>query len=456
MRIAILTGILAFTLPLDAQQQARTLKEPHTGGSPNIHVAAHVPLGAGETVSDIEMEQELSRPYVYLGRFAFGRSGTPAVGVDVVDIGNPDAAKVIYRWRIENQELHLGGGLDNKYFKLRGRYYDVQSTQFRPGGPDGEVGAVVLDVTGLPDTSAVREVSRIHAPDTPGGFHNIFAYKHSDGRVLLFATTNGPHANVYDMERLLAGQADQALVGRVPVPEVPGARMRAYHDFYVGYDPATRQDEFYGAGLSGYFLFDVSDPAGPELITSITGTAGMSIAHTMTPTPDGRYVVTEMEYQYTPLRIFDLKPGLDRDVETISRPVGAWLASWDGNPHNHEVRWPYVFVSGYMDGLQVFNMMDPSNPYTVGYYYTCGCLLPEGAGGAGAVGGMDGAWGVDVRNADGMITISDLRTGFWAFKMDGFDGWNGHQWGMPNVSSAQDWDNGPDGVPGPTRVSALE
>ncbi len=107
-----------------------------------------------------------------------------------------------------------------------------------------------------------------------------------------------------------------------------------------------------------------------------------------------------------------------------------------------------------MDGLQVFNMMDPSNPYTVGYYYTCGCLLPEGAGGAG--GGMDGAWGVDVRNADGMITISDLRTGFWAFKMDGFDGWNGHQWGMPNVSSAQDWDNGPDGGPGPTRVSALE
>ena len=30
---------------------------------------------------------------------------------------------------------------------------------------------------------------------------------------------------------------------------------------------------------------------------------------------------------------------------------------------------------------------------------------------------------------------------------------NGHQWGMPNVSSAQDWDNGPDGAPKPQRVS---
>ena len=52
-----------------------------------------------------------------------------------------------------------------------------------------------------------------------------------------------------------------------------------------------------------------------------------------------------------------------------------------------------------------------------------------------------------MRNADGLIVISDMTTGFWAFKMDGFDGWNGHQWGMPNISSAQDWDNGPDGAP---------
>ena len=145
MRIAILTGILAFTLPLDAQQQARTLKEPHTGGSPNIHVAAYVPLGAGETVSDIEMEQELSRPYVYLGQFAFGRSGTPAVGVDVVDSGNPDAAKVIYRWRIENLELHLKMDglrrLERTLQAPRPVLPNVQSSQFQDwdNGPDEEV-----------------------------------------------------------------------------------------------------------------------------------------------------------------------------------------------------------------------------------------------------------------------------------------------------------------------------
>ena len=46
-----------------------------------------------------------------------------------------------------------------------------------------------------------------------------------------------------------------------------------------------------------------------------------------------------------------------------------------------------------------------------------------------------------------VIVISDQVTGFWAFTMDGFDHWNGREWGMPNISSAQDWDNGPEGAP---------
>ena len=56
---------------------------------------------------------------------------------------------------------------------------------------------------------------------------------------------------------------------------------------------------------------------------------------------------------------------------------------------------------------------------------------------------MNGAWGVDVRNADGLIVVSDIETGFWAFKMEGFSGWNGLDWGQPNISSVQDWENGP-------------
>jgi hypothetical protein len=420
------------------------------GGSSNLHVLAHVPLGAAFTSTNLEIEQELNRPYVYASRMFVH-------GMDVIDVRNPRRPTIIYSWRIQAPELHLGiGGMDNKYFKHQGRYYDVLAVQFEQGGPDADLGAVVFDVTGLPDTSKIREVGRIRAPDVTGGFHNVFAYKHSDGRALLFAS-NGPHANVYDMGKFLAGDARSGLVGLVPVPDTTNQSPNAchsilcsYHDFFVGYDPAGRRDVFYGAGSGGYFVYDVTSPEEPRLLTSIVGSAGIRFGHTFTPDPTGRYVIAETEYQYAPLRVFDLKPGLDGTLKTISRPIGAWTADWRALPHNTEVRWPYVFVSTYEDGLQVINLMDPTNPYTVGHYYTCECPHLKGyATTPNPIGGSiyDGAFGIDVRNADGLIVIEDFRTGFWTFRMDGFDGWNGRQWGMPNISSAQDWDNGPEGAP---------
>jgi hypothetical protein len=50
--------------------------------------------------------------------------------------------------------------------------------------------------------------------------------------------------------------------------------------------------------------------------------------------------------------------------------------------------------------------------------------------------------------------ITDMNTGAWFFKLDGFNGWNGEDWGMPNVSSAQDWDHGPSGARPPTAAKA--
>ena len=229
--------------------------------------------------------------------------------------------------------------------------------------------------------------------------------------------------------------------------------VRAYHDMYAAYDPATGQDKFYGGGYGGYFVYDISNLNEPTLLTSITGVAGVSWGHTFTPTPDGRYAVGETEYQYAPLRIYDLKPGLDGEVATINHSIGAWTANWKNLSHNHEVRWPYVFVSGYEDGLQVFNMQDPTNPITVAYYDTY--LGPHKVGVCRDK-VCNGAFGVDVRNADGLIVVGDMSTGFWTLRMEGFQGWNGRNWGVPNISSAQDWDNGPEGAEGSLARAAAD
>src|SRR6185295_18956708 len=94
---------------------------PGGQGSGNIHVAAHVPLGRMFTVTDIDVEQELSRPYVYLARM---HGSTHSAGFSIVSVKDLSRPRLLYTWRIEQPELHVGaGGLPNKYFKHRGRYY---------------------------------------------------------------------------------------------------------------------------------------------------------------------------------------------------------------------------------------------------------------------------------------------------------------------------------------------
>jgi len=104
----------------------------------------------------------------------------------------------------------------------------------------------------------------------------------------------------------------------------------------------------------------------------------------------------------------------------------------------------------------VFDLKDPKHPKTDGHYYTCLCKHEDGFGGnpdngwktaADAPSVEQGAFGVDIRNRDGLIVLSDMRTGLWLFKMDGFTGWNGHAIGMPNISSVQDYEHGPEGAP---------
>jgi len=424
--------LLAAAIPLSAQQTPWT---PLNRGSDNMEVLGHLPLGARLSVADMDIEQEMHRPYAYVARMVYGDEGPK--GTDIISIEDPENPELLYEWRIENQELHQRtGGMDVKHFKWDDRYYLVQSLQFGAGGPNNDLGAVILDVTGLPDPSTVREVARIREPDMPGGFHNIFIYKHQNDRVYLFTTANAPGALVYDLGMIVEGDLENARVGMVPIPESPfGGGGGSYHDFYVGYHPDTGEDRFYGGGTGGYYIYDVTDLARPELRVTLTGISGVSRGHTFTPSPDGRYVIAETEYQYAPLRIFDLQPALEGRAQNIRSPISAFTADWRHLVHNHEVRWPFVFASGYLDGLQIFNLQDPLNPVTVGYYDTY--LGPPNTD---RYSQFNGAFGVDVRNEDGLIVVSDMSTGLWTFRMDGFQGWDGEDWGYPNISSAQDWD----------------
>jgi hypothetical protein len=443
-RLVVTLSLVGLATTVRAQDPgaAAASTEKH-GGSQSVHMLQHVVTHPGAwKAANIEIEQDPGRPYVYI-------SGFVNYDAQIYDISNTSAPKKIFDWAIEHPELHRGiGAMDGKYFKIGSRYYYAQSYQFMQGSPDADLGAVIFDVTGLPDPKKVKEVARIHYAKSPGGFHNTFAYKHSDGRVLYIATVAEPKAVVYDLGKVVSG-ADSStwMVGAIPNP-TPFRQIMSgsYHDFYVGYDPATHQDKFYGAGLGGFSVWDITHPDAPKQLFTITG-FGIDVAHTITPSPDGNIVVTETEYQYTPLRIYDVTAAQQGKMANVDIPISAWAADWHDLAHNHEVRWPYVFVSAYEDGLQIFDLKDPKHPKSDGHFYTCDCEHEHGFGGTPDNGWqsttsvMQGAFGVDVRNSDGLIVISDMRSGLWLFKMDGFTGYNG------GVSSVQDYSRAPGSTP---------
>lgn len=380
-------------------------------GSRNIRVAGQLLIDGG--TAGLAVEQAPDRPYAYLA--TRGKLGG-FVALDLTDIASPAPVAL---W-----SLAESGGHDLTLFARQDRHYLVQATSS---------GAVVINVTGMPDESRLQEAAQI--PEE-GGFRKLFAYRHSDGRALLLATGGGP-VFVYDLAGVLDGT--DALVTTFGPPEQVDTATSGFEAVFAGYEPESGQDRLYGAGSGGYYVYDFSNPANVRLLVSISS-AAVQRGRAVTPTPDGRYVVTAAGYRTAPLRVFDLQAALDGDLPRIRTAVGAWTANWRNDYTDLQMRWPFLFAAALEDGVQVVNIRDPLNPYTDAYYRT---TLGEPDAGLSAP--PRGVFRISVRNHDGLIVASDLDTGFWAFYLEAFSGWHGHAWGVPHMSSAQDWENGPDG-----------
>jgi hypothetical protein len=392
-----------------------------SGGSPDIEVVAHIPLDGYFSSAGVDVEQDLTRPYAYVGRMM------EWAGFTIISLADPQHAHVIYDWRIPDAARHIGyGGENGRYFRLGTRSYYILTFNFRKESPlDADLSAIVFDVTNLPDTSTVREVARVHG----GRMSDVFPYKHSDGRTLLFMSrVDALYAEVIDAAKLVSGDKNEGRIGKVPIPETNLKHVTdGYHELYVAYDPVRHQDKFYGGGLStGFHVFDVTKPETPRFLFSVAeGENWYGEGHTITATPDGRYAIVNTEQPYSPLMFFDLADGIAGKTTVVDRPIGAWTADWHDTNHSMDVRWPYLFVAAYEDGLQVVNIVDPTRPTTIGWYYTCNCAHGTGWDGYDERHGRSvrtGAADVRVRNADGLIVVDDYTSGFWAFRLRGFNG----------------------------------
>ena len=432
--------LLLFVVALVGIRTARARQNGTPYSSRNIEFVSHHPLGGtlavtGETTGgfealgrrtgDLTIEQDENRPFVYVAR-RFNPSGFTAL-----DLSTPSEPDILYEWNFASN--HDGvGATDITHFKANDRYYVVLGVQFTKDDPDSELAAIVFDVTEIA-SGKVKESARIRRV---GGYHHLFAYRHSNNITLLFGAGGGT-LDGFDVQSLLSGNTTPVFEIEIP-EEIPNVDY-GFHDMQAAYHVESEVDRLYTSGAGGYYVYDISDPINPSLIATVSS-AAIQIGHGISPIPDGSLIVTTAGYRASPLRIFDIQPAFGESPVQIRTALGAWVANWKNQTENMAVRWPFVFAASMEDGFQVINIRNPLEPYTAGYYLT---WAGKSSAVSDAATERTGAWDIDVRNSDGLIVVTDSNTGLWAFRMDGFQGWDGRGWGYPNISTVQNWENGP-------------
>ncbi|MEO0559460.1 MAG: hypothetical protein AAF170_14890 [Bacteroidota bacterium] len=369
-----------------------------TMGSRNVTLHAHLPLGGGSHGSLVLDSQ---RPLVYIAR-----SGESS-GVDIVVIDDPAAPRVASSWRA-------------------GLAQDVTDLAILHDGDTPHLAVGTDQGLYLLTVSAEGEVET-DTPVTGDPVHAMFAYHAGDGDRLLFVATR----DVVEIRNM----ADIAeVVGTLELPEDVRGPERRFRGLYAQYDLETDTDRLYTARTGGYGVVDVTDPASPTPITSVSS-AAVQVGVGVQAFPDGSHLVTTANYPTAPIRLFDLRPALSGEISQTRVAVGAWTDNWRRHAERFEVRWPYLFVASGTEGLRMVNLRNPFEPFTTAYFHTYD--------GPVTADGPRGAVDVAVRDADGLVAVSDETTGLWLLAIEDFTHWDGRGWGVPNLSSTQRWDTLP-------------
>lgn len=170
------------------------------------------------------------------------------------------------------------------------------------------------------------------------------------------------------------------------------------HDCFVRNDTA-----YLNAANQGLHVWNFADPHNPVALGSLDWYPDQGYNHSGWLSEDGKTYVFADETEGKRMKVCDVS-----DLTDI-RVLGLFNSGVSENtiPHNLMLANNYVYVSHYNDGLQIFDITDPENPFVAGYYDT---FLEESAS------NFRGAWGIYSFLPSGRILISDRHTGLYAFQ----------------------------------------
>ena len=296
--------------------------------------------------------------------------------VHIFDVTNPEAI-------VEIDRIEPGDNTVWRDFKTYQNYLYIASDNTSEG-------LQIFDLSNLPDgVEFVKKTTEFFS-----GTHNIYIDE-DNGR--LYNVGAGTTITVID---IATDPENPTLLHNY---NHPGGGY--VHDIYVKDNIAYASQAY-----DGYYIYDFTNPTEPVVLGSVE-TNGYN--HSSWVTEDGQTAIFAEEVPTgLPMGSADLSNLANGEINVLTYFKFPLLApAHEGStPHNPYIIGDKVYTSYYEDGLMIFDISDPANPFLTGYYDT----YPSNT----TYNGYAGCWGVYPFLPSGNILVSDMANGLFILEFD--------------------------------------
>ena len=248
----------------------------------------------------------------------------------------------------------------------------------------------IFDLSGLPNV-----VTKVY--DSQAFFsncHNIFIDE-VHGRLYAVGSNK---ANIVVLD-LKDNPANPTLLKNIALSE------GYVHDIYVR-DHIAYASHVYTSKL---FVYDLSDVNAVKTLGNLSEYVDAGLNHSSWLSENGNVMVMADENKDLAMKVVDVSDLTDMNVISTFKSTLEEGVATNSIPHNPFIIGDkYVVVSYYHDGVQIYNIEDPTRPAKAGYYDT----YPTNTNYAGSF----GSWGVFPFFPSGNIIASDITNGLFVVK----------------------------------------
>ncbi len=258
-------------------------------------------------------------------------------------------------------------------------------------------GLIIFDASSFPSAPTITYQST----EFFGSAHNIYIDE-ANGK--LYAAGTDTRSNGLIVLDLTVDPDQPQLLGSVDL--ISGLVGGYVHDLYVRDNIAYCSH----GNTNSFVIWDFNIPSTPAYIASFESNG---YNHSNWVSDDGNTVVFAEEVPTgLPLGILDITDMANDNLSLYQYFKFPLLApEHEGStPHNPFILGDLVFTSYYEDGVQIFDISDPNNPFTTAYYDTS----PDNT----VYNGYVGCWGVYPYLPSGNIIASDMQNGLFVLELD--------------------------------------